>query len=85
MQSASALPYVLDGSSSFSAIGKELNFQWSVVYQPVPNAVVLLSPTSVKPIFNTTAAGLYVVQLIVSNKDNPEIQSMPVTFSFVVP
>jgi hypothetical protein len=84
--SSAAMPYVLDGSASSSSIGKELTYQWSVVSSPTGAAApTLLAPTAVKPSFVATTSGFYVVQLVVSNKDNPGIQSLPVTLTINVP
>lgn len=85
---SSTLPnvYVLDGSTSSSAIGKELTYQWTVVASPTgAPAATIAAPTSVKPNMVVYASGLYIVQLIVANRDNPGIQSLPVTTTISVP
>jgi RHS repeat-associated protein len=66
----------LSGADSTDADGDPLSYKWAILYQPSGANAVLSSATTVDPTFVASKAGLYVVQLIVSNG---QLNSNPVT------
>ncbi|MBS1855790.1 MAG: hypothetical protein JST11_10520, partial [Acidobacteria bacterium] len=69
---------LLDGTGSSDADHDTLTYAWSIITRPPGSTAVLSSLTSVSPSFFADVAGLYVVQLIVSD---PYTGSAPVTVS----
>ncbi len=57
----------LDGSISSDADGDVLQFQWTIVSQPVNSGVALNDSTLVTPSFMPSLAGTYLFELIVSD------------------
>ena len=66
----------LSGAASNDADGNALTYQWAILYQPSGANAALSSSTAVDPTFVASVAGLYVVQLIVSDG---QLNSPPVT------
>ena len=66
----------LSGAESTDADGDPLTYNWAILYQPSGANAALSSATTVDPTFVASVAGLYVVQLIVSNG---QLNSSPVT------
>ncbi|MFO7287793.1 MAG: PKD domain-containing protein, partial [Gammaproteobacteria bacterium] len=58
----------LDGSASTDADGDELTYLWSIVSRPDGSTAELVGETLVNPTLEVDVAGLYVVQLIVSDR-----------------
>ncbi|HEX7114102.1 MAG TPA: PKD domain-containing protein [Steroidobacter sp.] len=58
---------VLDGSASADADGDALSFSWSLLHVPLGSTAQLEGRDTPRPSFVPDAAGLYVVQLIVSD------------------
>lgn len=58
---------VLSGSGSSDADGETLNYSWSLTSWPGSTAPTLSGANTVAPTFTPTVAGIYVVQLIVSD------------------
>jgi len=65
----------LSGADSYDADGKPLSYKWAILYEPSGANAFLSSSTVEDPTFVAATAGLYVVQLIVSDGLN----SAPVT------
>lgn len=57
----------LDGSGSTDADGDSLTYQWSLATKPENSTSTITNPTAQKPSFVPDRAGLYVVQLIVTD------------------
>ncbi|WP_152207911.1 PKD domain-containing protein [Marinobacter changyiensis] len=57
----------LDGTGSNDADGDDLSFAWSIMSAPQDSNVTLTDPVSAQPSFEPDIAGLYVLQLIVSD------------------
>ena len=57
----------LNGSASSDADGDLLRFSWTLVSKPTGSAAIITSPFAAKPIFTPDIAGMYSVQLIVSD------------------
>src|SRR5690606_35054501 len=57
----------LDGSGSFDVDGDALTYLWSLLARPAGSLAELVGETLVNPTLEVDVAGLYVVQLIVSD------------------
>ncbi len=69
----------LDGSNSSDVDGDLLTYQWSITSFPESSAVEIINPTSVAPQFVADLAGIYTVQLIVSDgvtQGEPDLVTM---------
>ncbi len=58
---------ILDGSGSSDAEGDPLTFHWAITQEPPGSSATLSDPTAVLPTFFANAAGIYVIQLVVSD------------------
>jgi hypothetical protein len=57
----------LDGTLSSDANGDLLTFAWAIVSRPAGSAAALVDPVSATPGLTPDAAGIYVVELVVSD------------------
>jgi len=57
----------LDGSGSSDTDGDSLSYNWSFVSTPLGNSQALLYSTSMTPMFNASATGIYVTKLIIND------------------
>jgi len=57
----------LNGSASNDANGDSLTYAWSIVSKPAGSSVTLSSTTTVNPTFIASAAGSYVLRLVVND------------------
>ncbi len=57
----------LDGSASRSAEARALSFSWSFVSKPAQSHSVLSDPAAVGPAFVADLAGIYMIELVVSD------------------
>lgn len=71
----------LDGSGSTDADGDALTYLWSLLSRPAGSSAELVGETLVDPTLQVDVAGLYVVQLIVSDG---ELSSVPDTVAIDV-
>jgi hypothetical protein len=57
----------LDGSASRAAEGRSLSYSWSFVSKPPESRADLSDPVAVKPVFVADVAGIYMLELVVSD------------------
>jgi len=69
---------VLDGSSSSDAEGAALSYSWSLASKPAGSSATLAEATTARPTLTADTAGLYTLQLVVSDG---QAQSVPATVS----
>ena len=60
---------MLDGSASSDADGDPLTFYWTIIEQPSGSDVTLSNSDSVTPEFTPDLAGLYIIELVVSDSE----------------
>ncbi|MFA9389022.1 MAG: sugar-binding protein [Prolixibacteraceae bacterium] len=60
----------LDGSASYSADQRELNYYWTLVSKPAGSTAEISNPFTIQPNFMADVFGTYVVSLYVSNGVN---------------
>lgn len=57
----------LDGSASFAGEDRALFFNWSFISKPAPSQAALSDPGAVHPAFIADFAGIYMIELVVSD------------------
>jgi PASTA domain/Bacterial Ig-like domain (group 2)/PKD domain len=68
----------LDGSSSSDANGDVITYAWTMTSRPIGSAATLTATSSVKPTFVADIRGVYVIELIVSDR---RLNSSPASVS----
>jgi len=73
---------LLNGSGSFDPDNDPMTYSWTFTHVPAGSTAAIVGPTNAFPTFTPDVAGIYVVQLIVSD---PYSSSAPSTVTITVP